>query len=122
MGRRWKLDRRVGRWILMPAASLKSATQTKYYPFNGGLDIVTPALSVDPGFALTMVNYEPWFNGGYRRVDGFERFDGRPKPSAALMYGATISSLTGLTTGTTTAGAGTGSVSGATGNFVWGAL
>jgi hypothetical protein len=101
-------------------AAAKSATQSKYFPFNGGLDVVTPALSVDPGFALTMVNYEPWFNGGYRRVDGYERFDGHAKPSNAVFYGAVISSLTGLTTGTGATAAGTGSVSGATGQFVEG--
>lgn len=106
----------------MPATKFpqKPTTQQKYYPFNGGLDVVTPALSVDPGFALTMVNYEPWFNGGYRRVDGFERFDGHAKPSNALVYGAVISALTGLSFGTGTSAAGTGSVSGATAQFVEG--
>src|SRR5579859_1996614 len=104
----------------MARGTSKPSTQTKYYPFNGGLDIVTPALSVDPGFALAMVNFEPWFNGGYRRVDGYEKFDGRAKPSAALVYGAVISALTGLTTGNGTAAAGTGSISGATAQFVQG--
>ena len=100
----------------------KPATQTRYYPFNGGLDIVTPALSVDPGFALTMVNYEPWYNGGYRRVDGYERFDGHAKPSNAVVYGAVMSALTGLTTGTGAAAAGTGVISGATAQFVEGVV
>ena len=105
----------------------KPSTQIKYYPFNGGLDLVTPALSVDPGFALAMEAYEPWYNGGYRRVDGYERFDGRAKPSAAMQYGIAMSSLTGVTIGTamgtTTinpALAGTGVTSGATGQFVQG--
>lgn len=74
-------------------AALKNNTQSKYYPFNGGLDVVTPALSVDPGFALAMVNFEPFYNGGYRRIDGYERFDGHAKPSAAIPYGVTISNL-----------------------------
>jgi hypothetical protein len=105
----------------MPAASLKPATQTKYYPFNGGLDVVTPALSIDPGFALAMVNYEPWFNGGYRRIDGYERFDGRAKPSNGTAYGVVMSSLSGVNgvgTSTTTNPLsyqpGTGVTSGAT--------
>lgn len=108
----------------MPASKItqKPTTQQKYYPFNGGLDVVTPALSVDPGFALAMVNFEPWFNGGYRRVDGYERFDGHAKPSKAVAYGAVISSLTGLTTGTAAAAAGTGASSGATAQFVQGVL
>ncbi len=100
------------------SAQLKSVTQTKYYPFNGGLDIVTPALSVDPGFALSMVNFEPWYNGGYRRVDGYERFDGRAKPSNAVVYGAVVSALTGISLGTATGSPGTGVVSGATAQFV----
>jgi hypothetical protein len=95
----------------------KPVTQTKYYPFNGGIDVVTPALSVDPGFALTLVNYEPWYNGGYRRVDGFERFSGAAKPSAAVFRGAPVSSLAGFVVGTNTT-AGTGVSSGAVGNFV----
>ena len=106
----------------MPKTGLgKSATQTKYYPFNGGLDVVTPALSVDPGFALAMVNYEPWFNGGYRRIDGYERFDGHAKPSLGTAYGVVMSSLAGITgvgTSTTTQPnayqPGTGRTSGAT--------
>jgi hypothetical protein len=75
---------------------VKNVTKSVYYPFNGGLDVVTPALSIDPGFALAMVNYEPWFNGGYRRVDGYERFDGRTKPSAGTAYGVTMSGLSGV--------------------------
>lgn len=108
----------------MARSTLKSPTTSKYYPFNGGLDLVTPALSVDPGFSLAMVDYEPWFNGGYRRIDGYERFDGRAKPSAALAYGATITTLSGLPFGTsgTASFAGTGSVSGATAQFVEGVL
>lgn len=104
----------------MARQGAKPSTQIKYYPFNGGLDVVTPALSVDPGFALALVNYEPWYNGGYRRVDGYERFDGRAKPSAATVYGAVVSSLTGISLGTSTGSVGTGSVSGATAQFVQG--
>jgi len=106
----------------MPSGPLvKNATKPVYYPFNGGLDVVTPALSVDPGFALAMVNYEPYYNGGYRRIDGYERFDGRAKPSLGTSYGVTISSLSGITgvgTSTTTNPnayqPGTGVTSGAT--------
>lgn len=107
------------------SASVKSVTQTKYYPFNGGLDVVTPALSVDPGFALALVNFEPWYNGGYRRIDGYERLDGRAKPSTGTAYGVAISSLSGITgvgTSTTTNPnayqPGTGVTSGATAQIV----
>lgn len=52
---------------------------------RGGLDLVTPALQVPPGFAIAAQNYEPEARG-YRRVQGYERFDGQPKPSEAAYY------------------------------------
>ena len=87
------------------------ATKTSYYPLGGGLDLTTPALSVKPGRALALNNYEPWFNGGYRRIDGFERFDGRPKPSEQTFTGFDVSDASGLTLGDTV----TGDTTGATG-------
>ena len=89
-------------------------TQTQYFPFGGGLDIVTPALSVHPGRALAAVNYEPWFNGGYRRIDGFERFDGRPRPSVQSFVGFDVTSVEDLTVGVVI----TGGISGATGTII----
>ena len=38
----------------------QAVTKTQYYALEGGLDVVTPALSVAPGSALAMVNFEPW--------------------------------------------------------------
>lgn len=48
----------------------------------GGLDLTTPDISRSryPGFLSLCQNYEARTEG-YRRVDGFERFDGRPAPS-----------------------------------------
>ena len=79
-------------------------TKTTYWPLGGGLDVTTPALSVKPGRALALNNYEPWFNGGYRRVDGFERFDGRPKPSEQTFIGFEVSDASSLTLGDTVTG------------------
>ena len=107
-------------------AATKPSTQVKYWPFNGGLDLVTPPLAVDPGFAIAMDGFEPFYNGGYRRVDGYERFDGRPKPSLAVQYGIAVSSLSGISlsgtmgTATYTGYAGTGVSSGATAQFIQG--
>ncbi len=107
-------------------AASKPSTQIKYWPLNGGLDLVTPPQSVDPGFALAMSNFECWYNGGYRRVDGYERFSGKSKPSAATMYGITVSSMSGISlssymgTSTRTGLGGTGVSSGATAQFVQG--
>ncbi|MBF0323222.1 MAG: hypothetical protein HQL62_09850, partial [Magnetococcales bacterium] len=57
-----------------------------YFPLGGGLDLTTPPLSIAPGRLLTGCNYEPGTSGGYRRIEGFERFDGRTSPSAATYW------------------------------------
>ena len=100
------LQNRVGR--------RKSVTKTQYYALEGGLDIVTPALSVKPGRALAMVNFEPWYQGGYRRIPGYERFDGRPRPSDASYTGFEVDTVAGLTLRDVI----TGDTSGATGVLV----
>jgi hypothetical protein len=58
-------------------------TLTTYYPMAGGLDLVTPSLQKSPGRCIDALNYEPTTVGGYRRINGYERFDGRPSPTAA---------------------------------------
>lgn len=47
---------------------------------QGGLDVVTPPIVMPPGRAISSINYEPDING-YTRIGGFERFDGRDRPS-----------------------------------------
>lgn len=54
-------------------------------PLRGGLDLVSPAMMVDPGYVIAGLNYEVEARG-YRRSTGFERLDGRPKPSDAAYY------------------------------------
>lgn len=44
----------------------------------GGLDLTTPAPLTRPGTLSDCENYEVANRKGYTRVDGFERFDGRP--------------------------------------------
>lgn len=46
----------------------------------GGLDEITQPLAIKPGRAIAAVNHEV-VEDGYRRVDGFERFDGRTSPT-----------------------------------------
>lgn len=55
--------------------------QPAFYPFAGGLDTNSSALSTPPGMVISAMNYEPLAEG-YGRVQGFERFDGRLAPSA----------------------------------------
>lgn len=63
-----------------------SRRQTTYFPFKGGENHSTPALSIPPGEVIASLNYEPDPDGGYRRIDGFERFDGRLLASEADYY------------------------------------
>jgi hypothetical protein len=51
--------------------------------FPGGVDLVTPSLALHPGALRDGLNFECLINGGYGRIDGYERFDGRAAPSAA---------------------------------------
>lgn len=61
---------------------------------NGGLDQVTPTLSLPPGVARRAANFECSITGGYTRIVGYERFDGRPSPSEAV-YNLLVCALTG---------------------------
>jgi hypothetical protein len=58
-------------------------TNQDFYPLQGGLDLMTPAISLDPGKCFDAQNYELEIAGGYRRIDGYERFDGHASPSSA---------------------------------------
>ncbi len=49
---------------------------------GGGLDQTTPILSLKGGVAKYAQNFECGVSGGYTRVSGYERYDGRTSPSA----------------------------------------
>jgi hypothetical protein len=57
-----------------------------YAPMIGGEDLVSSALAVPPGTAQLTYNYEQDVGGRFRRIDGYEAFDGRPKPSEASYW------------------------------------
>ncbi|HEY9101094.1 hypothetical protein [Chitinimonas sp.] len=48
---------------------------------GGGLNLAAAPLFVKPGEALFMQNYVCDLSGGYRRIKGYERYDGRTSPS-----------------------------------------
>ncbi len=78
---------------------------------RGGLDIVTPALQLPPGAVIACQNYESEVRG-YRRMQGYERYDGQGKPSEASYWVLDFDSgSTEMTEGDTV----TGDTSGATG-------
>jgi hypothetical protein len=78
---------------------------------RGGLDLTTPTLELSPGFLRDTLNWEVSITGGYSRIGGYERFDGRPSPASASFAGLTASALTTIAVGDTI----NGETSGATG-------
>lgn len=59
---------------------------TEYISFRGGLDLETPSISKYPGALDIGLNYVPESKGGYSRIDGYERYSGKPSPSDAVYY------------------------------------
>ena len=88
--------------------------QQSYYAMTGGLDLVTPAIEVSPGKLFDSQNYVPEVAGGYRRIYGYERFDGRPSPSDASYWTLDVNSTSGVSVGDTI----NGQTSGATGKVL----
>jgi len=81
-----------------------------FFPLVGGLDEESPPIVTRPGSIIGSQNYDVAVHGGYRRIDGYERFDGRPRPSDAHY---TVMNMTG-TIAATVGDTITGSSSGAT--------
>ena len=92
-----------------------STVQAKYFPFEGGEILSDPALSQSPGSLLYGKNYEVYPEGGYRRIDGYERFDGKTKPSESLYW---ILEFNAGTTATVDTNVITGATSSATGELI----
>lgn len=65
-----------------------------YIPMIGGLDITTPPYQRKPGVCRSAQNFEQTIYGGYRRIAGYEIFDGRPAPSDAS-YSIITATITG---------------------------
>jgi hypothetical protein len=85
-----------------------------YRALKGGLDLVSPRISMDPGRCFDACNYEALTVGGYRRINGFERYDAQPSPTAAPYW-----TISATITGTLTVGATlTGGTSTATGRIL----
>jgi hypothetical protein len=59
--------------------------QIDYFPLEGGENLVDAAINIAKGQLRFSANYEPADTRGYRRIDGYERFDGQTAPSAAVI-------------------------------------
>ena len=63
-----------------------SRLQSEYFPFAGGINLVDPAQSIPPGELVAAENFEVDLRGRYRRIDGYERYDGQTLPSKIEPY------------------------------------
>lgn len=54
---------------------------SKYQSLKGGLDLSSSPLEVNPGYLRDGLNFFESTEGGYERVGGYERFDGKFAPS-----------------------------------------
>lgn len=84
----------------LPSVSI----QFDSFRLEGGLDLHTPQLDLPPGVARAAENFEVSINGGYSRIPGYERFDGRPSPSAAAYATLRVTGLGMLAVGATVNG------------------
>lgn len=83
------------------------ASTTRYddIQLNGGLDLLTPLSRLRPGYVRDALNFEQSITGGYSRIGGYERFDGRQAPSDAIYLTLTCDITGALAVGNAITGA-----------------
>ena len=52
-----------------------SQTSPAAFPLQGGLVLNRSTFAMQPGEALELINFEPDINGGYRRINGFAKYN-----------------------------------------------
>lgn len=70
------------------------SVQHETMAMKGGLDQITPTLSLPPGVLRDALNFECLENGGYGRIGGYERYSGEPSPSDAIYALLYVTSFT----------------------------
>lgn len=65
------------------SSQVNTIKTTKPIVLTGGLNVMQSPMVIPAGELMGCVNYEPSIVGGYRRFDGYERFDGRASPTDA---------------------------------------
>lgn len=81
----------VLRSVTMLGASTRGGN---VYP--GGLDQTTPALALQNGAIVDGLNFEVMLTGGYGRIPGYERYDGRAAPSEASWIVVQVAAFTNV--------------------------
>ena len=87
---------------------------TKYFGFGGGLDQLSPPITMKEGVAINANNFECGTYGGFTRIKGYERYDGHAKPSDAQYSSLPVTVTGSYVLGNTI----TGATSGATGVLI----
>ncbi|MES2183035.1 MAG: hypothetical protein V4505_00685 [Pseudomonadota bacterium] len=100
--------------MLNPMVRKMPQVLTDFYPMAGGLDLMTPAVALSPGKCFDCQNYFPQISGGYSRLHGFERYDGRQNPSSASYWVMAATMALAISVGDTV----TGGTSAATGKVL----
>ena len=60
-----------------------SQTNPAAFPLMGGLVLNKSTFAMQPGEALELVNFEPDINGGYRRINGFAKYNTNVVPQTS---------------------------------------
>jgi len=60
-----------------------SQTTPSTFPLMGGLVLNKSTFAMQPGEALELVNFEPDINGGYRRINGFAKYNSNVVPQTS---------------------------------------
>lgn len=74
-------------------ASLAGGAVQSGSVYPGGLDLLTPPLTLHPGAVRDILNFEVALNGGYSRIGGYERYSGQSAPSAATFFVVQVSTF-----------------------------
>jgi hypothetical protein len=96
------------------AVAVHQQVKQKHVPLRGGVDQSTPALEATPGSLLDSINFDVNVLGGYRGLDGYEKWDGQQLCNSHGFWTAYIASSGGINPGVII----TGGTSGATGTVI----
>lgn len=94
-------------------AQMPQRKQT-YIALKGGVDQTTPALESQPGTLRDSSNFDINILGGYFRIDGYEKWDGRQNSNTFGFFSCIAALTTSIDVGRTIVG----TTSGATGQYL----
>lgn len=101
--------------VLYSQTNLGGGVTPSGQSYPGGLDLTTPSLRLNPGILRDGLNFECSQSGGYARIEGYERFDGRAAPSDATFHIIQVAAFAAVPTVGQTV---TQATSGATGKII----